>query len=922
MTALLATGIEAALILTVVSVGLSLAAAYLLKADVAKEPLRDEAPTTIATRGSFVPYVIGRRRVGAVFAFAGNRQTKQENVGGATKGSSRKGSSTPKQTIFFEDGWHILCVGPASSLLAIYEAGKPIMSGGITPATHPSGTSVNLAEGSFTIYWGEEDQALGSEVNAAIGINSRWPFVCYVYWTQKRLGPAARWPILDYEIEVNLHTTHLLNSPGNPSSVFSTGTTLAGSFLDPTTNAIRSAEMFLTIVTDRSTVPVGSRIQIDFINESSLSGTYTIFKVETRQLAPSLGSAGLVTVVTLEEAIPDATVGAFIPVHVVSPTLVSTVSNSGANHAHMAAQLLFDPFPHGLGFPKGLFDLTYFEHAGTVLDSENVRGSYRADGGVSFLTCLGHILQDMGAAMPWDVSQGKFLLRVIRSETTSPTLPEQVILDPLPQIQTVHGGFGGPSPRSDKIVFEFADRTLAYRAMTIVVDDDGRASHEEHANARKVQLPTINDFTSAAIVAERRSQEDLGVGAVYRIYANREARKLFPGLTLIANGIGPRLRIVTVEIDPYSGKVEINAITDYYGAKKSTYNRLSLNDQEQLPASAEQEEVPLDEDIETSTGDGYKVYELPGYLIQGQGTFLTVPRIRAHNKIPAAVFHISADGTTYRALDVETSLQTGGELTEAIAADDPFLIDEGPTMDILGSDIGIVEDLTGDNANWYGGRQLAVINDEIFFLRNVTALSETSYRLDGLVRARYDTSREAHSIGDMVRIFQVDSILAFSDLLVKPGNTIFIKVQPAGGVSQIDLSELRPIEHVISGKGLRPMPPGALRTANLRSSWAADGDVRLKWGYRSTEFPGTGAGMQGAGNPTGCSAVKGRFLLEMKTTGGVLKASYMVSDPYFTYYNDDLVSDFTSEPSSFKVVLTHVHGGLKSDSVELTVTRE
>jgi len=96
----------------------------------------------------------------------------------------------------------------------------------------------------------------------------------------------------------------------------------------------------------------------------------------------------------------------------------------------------------------------------------------------------------------------------------------------------------------------------------------------------------------------------------------------------------------------------------------------------------------------------------------------------------------------------------------------------------------------------------------------------------------------------------------------------------------------------------------------------------LRWGYRSTEFPGTGAGMQGAGKPTGCSAVEGRFLVEMKTAGDVLKQSYMVSDPMLTYYNEDLVADFGSEPSSFKVVLTHVHGGLKSATVTLTLTKE
>src|SRR5690606_19378010 len=119
------------------------------------------------------------------------------------------------------------------------------------------------------------------------------------------------------------------------------------------------------------------------------------------------------------------------------------------------------------------------------------------------------------------------------------------------------------------------------------------------------------------------------------------------------------------------------------------------------------------------------------------------------------------DDTTYQLVDSEFDIQAGGELLEAIAATDPYVIEEGPTLELVGvPDDDAVDDLTGDDANWQRGRQVAVIGEEVFFLRKLTAVSGSTYRLDGLIRARYDTDRQAHAIGAKVFIFKFDEILA------------------------------------------------------------------------------------------------------------------------------------------------------------------
>ena len=113
------------IILAVVGIGLSLLSASKLK----KKPtstLRDEAPTSLATRGAPLPLLIGVDRVGPIFGWAGGRFTRTEELGGK-KGKSGGGSTT----IYYERGWHQLVMGPTTTLYEIRRNGELIFQGPI-----------------------------------------------------------------------------------------------------------------------------------------------------------------------------------------------------------------------------------------------------------------------------------------------------------------------------------------------------------------------------------------------------------------------------------------------------------------------------------------------------------------------------------------------------------------------------------------------------------------------------------------------------------------------------------------------------------------------------------------------------------------------------------------------------------------------
>lgn len=193
------------------SYGASALAASLQDKPKQKNFARDDKPTTLADRGSYIPLVIGRRSIGYIFGWAGNREVVPE-VTGSTGGKGGGSSKKTYQQIYREDGWHVLCVGPALALHAIRQGGVKIFDETINSGSTPSGSIIDLGkEGAFQIFWGECDQAINTRLGAGIGINSQWPHICSVYWISKRLGPSARWDTIDYEIEV---TPQVAGDPG------------------------------------------------------------------------------------------------------------------------------------------------------------------------------------------------------------------------------------------------------------------------------------------------------------------------------------------------------------------------------------------------------------------------------------------------------------------------------------------------------------------------------------------------------------------------------------------------------------------------------------------------------------------------------------------------------------------------------------
>jgi len=907
--------------LLVLAVGLSLLAGYLLQKK-NKSLVQDDRPTTLATRGSYIPLVKHRRRIGCVFGYAGNRQTRKEKPSGG-KGNVFSG---PKVDVFYEDGWHLLSVGPVFALHEIEENGVPIFTGPITAISHPSGSLIDLGSaGKFRIFWGEIGQPINTYLGdvTRVGVSSRWPQCCYIEWREKRLGQQPNWPTITYTIETRPQTVHLTSSDGyipetfvlGPDSYPITGR-LAGA---PGTGYWQVAQGYA------DKFKPGMQILVDNNVGLGVDTDFTVRAVSVEDVGSGLGTPPEVIFVTkifVNETIPGSAD--------ISGTIVPYVGqkDDGWNGAHLLAELLFDQWPVGLGLDKTEWDMDSFEELGVLLSpaNENLRCSAIAPDGQDVRGLLGALMQDLGVLLPLNMETGLIQIYPVRKPVGPlPLITEDGMLQ-RPEIEVMLA-----ERPVDRLVFSFSDQTNVYREVTIAVDEDGQATRQDYYRARTVQIICTTHFDTASRIAERRSFEELAGAAVIRLQLGRAARALLPGQPIVADGFEEVLRVTETKHDPLSGQVDVTVMTDFYGAPLSDFvvGR-------GVTAGAGNQVVP---DL------AVKIVELPEILTGAGGPqTVFVLAIRAHAGIRGHNIHISSDNTTYTFYAEDSTIVTGGTLIDPIAIDSPMEITNGPTFTILGPDIASVMDLTSDTASWRGGRQLAVFvhatsrQSMVAYLKKVTAISGTTYRLDGLVMNRYDTRPLLLPAGTQVFILQNDDGLGVQDPLVAPEVVLYAKAEPLG-VGTLPLSQIAPEALLLYGKGIRPVPVSGIRL-NTSADVAGDGpeawgstyyrtigsapddDLIVYWAYSTPQTSGSGAGIFGWGTLVGDASPEGDFYVEILDASDVVKRTVVVTSPTYTYLRTDRLADFSaSEPASFKVRVTQRRGGYNSSTVTQTFTK-
>lgn len=888
--------------LMILSVGLSILAGELLKKK-QKSPIQDDKPTTLSTRGSYTNWFLGIRRVGPVFCWAGARQIRKEKVEGAGKGFG----SAPEQDVFYESGWHVLGIGPCEALHQILKSGQVIFNGPITKDSHPSGSTVDLGEeGSFDIYWGEVDQPINAYLgdSSRVGISSRWPYACYILWNKKRLGTSPNWPVLTYVVERRpLNTGSLITASDawyEPVQAL-TGTvqTIVGSLSSTTPDA-----GYIELAGDLTRF-FKPATQVAIAGNAIADGDLNVLRSELEVTA--LGPYQYQT--TTRVFFLEATFGADS-----SGTLqpYEEDNSAGANVAHVAAETLFAPFPQGLELnPIGLepWDMDSFETLGTEAQTDGWRTTVYGSEGETAEALLGALLQDHGVLLPIDTQTGMLKLNPVRFPVgTLKNLPEDVFVGEEAEREVLLG-----ARKVDRLIYEYADRDLQFATVTIAIDDDGQAFFEKHQSSRVVPLSSTTHFPTAASLSELRSPEELADAGEFRLSASREARGLLPGEAILADGFPEVLRVLGVGIDPLSERVMVRTVPDFFGAPKTTFT------------TEQGGGAPVIED--PSQDAQFDLVEIPEQLNSGSIAALFL-HIRNTDLIVGAAIHLSRDNSTYTLWGSDTLVQTGGLLDEELPASGPTWVPTGPEYEEAGPDnADLTQDLSADPTNFGLGRQLCVIvssaGREICFLQRAVVVDATHRRLDGLMRARYDTRKLTHPVGAKVYIFDESIATVVTDILFETGEDIFVKSQPSTSAGAVTLDGVSPTGKELEGKGLVPIAPDEVQVTAPYKNTAAyltGDDVTVRAMVSSALSSNTGAGFQNAGAITPAPTISGLLRFELLTTGDVLQDEKSGTSLTQTWTNAELVAALGSEVS-FKIRVTHIYNSLTSAPAEITIAK-
>ena len=193
--------------------------------------------------------------------------------------------------------------------------------------------------------------------------------------------------------------------------------------------------------------------------------------------------------------------------------------------------------------------------------------------------------------------------------------------------------------------------------------------------------------------------------------------------------------------------------------------------------------------------------------------------------------------------------------------------------------------------------------------------------MDNLIRARFGTVQQAHSIGDGILIYRSDEVKAFNMSYMIPGNNIYMKTLPYtdnGGVEADDViaESLLPYQ----GGGYRPLPCVNLNTEDGTEAWIAGTDLDIRWDYKNaTALSGAGQGLTGE---TMVPALpEGYFVLQIFSGTTLKREVTSLLSASYTYTNADLVADFGAEPASFKAQVVNNLNGLTSTVEETTFTK-
>ena len=258
-------------------------------------------------------------------------------------------------------------------------------------------------------------------------------------------------------------------------------------------------------------------------------------------------------------------------------------------------------------------------------------------------------------------------------------------------------------------------------------------------------------------------------------------------------------RIMQIQEDsPESEVIKITAMEDIFSSN-AVVTQYSSPNQHAISAN----------DYSLDPLENQKIFEVPYYFVSNDSIKTIAISARENpNDLGFDIYMSIDNGDSYQLIARVPVLIPYGILLAAYPNttfsidDDGFIVNFAEKIE---QDIDQIETITWGET-FAGMSNLALLGNEIISFQSIEPVSDTQYRLSGIIRGRYGTQKQTHSAGEDFYILN-ESIPRFSHSEIRNGVTRQFKLVPYNLKFSGDVSEATAIELAIVGKAATPYIP-------------------------------------------------------------------------------------------------------------------
>jgi hypothetical protein len=281
--------------------------------------------------------------------------------------------------------------------------------------------------------------------------------------------------------------------------------------------------------------------------------------------------------------------------------------------------------------------------------------------------------------------------------------------------------------------------------------------------------------------------------------------------------------------------------------------------------------------------------------------------------------YMSLDGgASYLFMKRVSNLQPFGTLVGAYPADAIAIDDEvGFTIDFV-QGAGTIETASW-NEVFAGLRNVALLGDEIISFQSITPVSGTQYKLEGIIRGRYDTQKQDHAEGTEFYALTPASMGLINGSEIMTGAARKFKFVPYNIKASGAIAEATALDLTIAGRALTPYLPANLMANGSGFAARYDTDIVLTW---SPRYRGKGAGIGLPGIVLPDVDREGLFRVEVYVSAALVRTTDAIDAATWTYTEAMNTADNGSPAGSvtFKLSNYRTESGHTYESEQTEVT--